>query len=552
MADPKWFDEEYYLTGKLAQLQSLDKQYKDWLVDDVKKAFSDAGLTAYEHFAQFGHSEWISPSADFDANYYIASKAAQLNEMAYGGRSNWTMQDVVDSFKAAGLSAWDHYAQYGFAEGVNPSESFDTDAYCAAKAADLNRQAYDGKTDWTVADVKAAFSAAGITALQHAAEFAETENINVPAATDKDAVQDVMDKGSAVLPGNIPTLSLEDAVAAAAAGNLPDVYTLEADGSGNISGAELSVAQARLVRDVVDGADNAKALTDVTYSLQDTLANLEDAPKSVLDSATGGKLIVDVYETVDAAKNIEFSTYDGAELTGDAANGYLSTEGIKGLAIAQLGGGNGADYLGTNTASSVLFGGSITEKGENGLYAESQDSITSNALNGTFDKVFVNSNGEGKQWISDTTLSLFQGANIFDIHGDASETIAVASTAKDVFLLQSGDGVNGKTEETNVAKLEIQHFRVGQDALMILNQGQSTDKIAESSADADILALLTEANGITMEFINGQRVTITINWSTLDGKWGGLNTTQSTTEITLQGVQGLENVDNVADFFSIA
>ena len=38
----------------------------------------------------------------------------------------------------------------------------------------------------------------------------------------------------------------------------------------------------------------------------------------------------------------------------------------------------------------------------------------------------------------------------------------------------------------------------------------------------------------------------------LDGKWDGLNTTQATTEITLQGVQGLENVDNVADFFSIA
>ena len=55
-----------------------------------------------------------------------------------------------------------------------------------------------------------------------------------------------------------------------------------------------------------------------------------------------------------------------------------------------------------------------------------------------------------------------------------------------------------------------------------------------------------------MKFVNGQSVTITIDWSTLDGKWDGLNTTQATTEITLQGVQGLENVDNVADFFSIA
>ena len=164
MADPKWFDEEYYLTGKLAQLKSLDAQYRDWKVDDVKKAFSDAGLTAYEHFTQFGHSEWISPSESFDANYYLASKALLLNEGFYGGRDTWTVQEVLASFKAAGLSAWDHYVQYGFAEGVNPSASMDTDAYCAAKAVELNRQSYDGKTDWTVADVKAAFSAAGITA----------------------------------------------------------------------------------------------------------------------------------------------------------------------------------------------------------------------------------------------------------------------------------------------------------------------------------------------------------------------------------------------------
>ena len=546
MADPKWFDEEYYLTGKVAQLKSLDAQYRDWKVDDVKKAFSDAGLTAYEHFTQFGHSEWISPSESFDANYYLASKALLLNEGFYGGRDTWTVQEVLASFKAAGLSAWDHYVQYGFAEGVNPSASMDTDAYCAAKAVELNKQAYDGKTDWTVADVKAAFSAAGITALQHAAEFAETENINVPAATDKDAVQDVMDKGSAVLPGDIPTLSLEDAVAAAVAGNLPDVYKLDESA---LNAGELSVADAGHIKDIVKGADNYKADAPFSYSytLADTLANLQNASASVFNSAKE-KLIVDTYETVKAADDL--GGVAKAELTGDATNGYLSTEGIKGLTIAQLGGGNGADYLGTNTASSVLFGGSITEKDENGLYAESQDSITSNALNEKFDKVFVNSNGEGKQWISDTTLSLFQGANIFDIHGNASGTTAVASTAKDVFLLQSGDGVNGKTAETNVAKLEIQHFKVGQDALMILNQGQSTDKIAESSAD--ILDQLTEANAITMKFVNGQSVTITIDWSTLDGKWDGLNTTQATTEITLQGVQGLENVDNVADFFSIA
>ena len=44
MADPKWFEEDYYLEQKLAQLQATDKSWANKDVDDVKSAFAAAGL----------------------------------------------------------------------------------------------------------------------------------------------------------------------------------------------------------------------------------------------------------------------------------------------------------------------------------------------------------------------------------------------------------------------------------------------------------------------------------------------------------------------------
>ena len=87
---------------------------------------------------------------------------------------------------------------------------------------------------------------------------------------------------------------------------------------------------------------------------------------------------------------------------------------------------------------------------------------------------------------------------------------------------------------------------------MIINQGTTASAAAESSIDK--LTLLTDTNGIKLTYDDTQNVTITIDWTTLEGTggWTGLDTTtQSTTTITLQGVQGLENVENVADFFQV-
>lgn len=71
MANPTWFDETFYLNGKLAQLDAVDhdgklNDGKGWSsVDDVKAALEAAGYEGdeglYQHFVDYGMDENISP-----------------------------------------------------------------------------------------------------------------------------------------------------------------------------------------------------------------------------------------------------------------------------------------------------------------------------------------------------------------------------------------------------------------------------------------------------------------------------------------------------------
>lgn len=104
--------------------------------------------------------------------------------LAAGGTAYATVADAQAAFE----SAWDfdpylHYLQYGSAEGINPSNAFDDSEYLASKLADLQADAATS-ADWagkTVDDVKAAFAAAGLSALGHYQAYGKDEGIAVTA-----------------------------------------------------------------------------------------------------------------------------------------------------------------------------------------------------------------------------------------------------------------------------------------------------------------------------------------------------------------------------------
>ncbi len=183
--NPAWFITNDYLASKLNQLQLTDPA-GNWTFFTLTAALEQAGLTPFEHFEQFGDAEGTSPNSYFNAAEYLQAKANQLNADGVTpppGASAWTAQLAHQAIDAAGLTTWSHFQQYGWAEGVNPSNSFDISDYLAAKAAE---------SGLTVEQVVEALKANNLDPITHYYEFGEAEGVVVtPVPADEQVTPDV-------------------------------------------------------------------------------------------------------------------------------------------------------------------------------------------------------------------------------------------------------------------------------------------------------------------------------------------------------------------------
>lgn len=168
MATPAFFNYETYMTNKLVQVQAADPS-AGWTMAKLMSVFAQNGFVgadgAYAHFVQFGAAEEVSPNADFNANEYYAAKAAQFYGVEPKTVTEFQIANIKQAIASNGMNAWTHYQQYGSAEGVNPSNAFDANAYLAAKALAMG----DG---WTVEKVADAIQANGMTVLGHYLAYA--------------------------------------------------------------------------------------------------------------------------------------------------------------------------------------------------------------------------------------------------------------------------------------------------------------------------------------------------------------------------------------------
>ena len=105
MANPTWFDYEFYMGAKLAQMQKADPA-GNWTTGKLVDAFAQNGFLgedgAYEHFVQFGANEDVAPNADFNASEYYAAKAAQF----YGVEPSAVTELQMDRFSASEPTCW--------------------------------------------------------------------------------------------------------------------------------------------------------------------------------------------------------------------------------------------------------------------------------------------------------------------------------------------------------------------------------------------------------------------------------------------------------------
>ncbi len=165
---PAWFIEVDYLNSKLQELNRVDPT-GGWNLVTLNRAIQDAGFTPLSHFQAFGSVERTSPNQFFDANQYLANKAAQLNSLL-GSDGSWDAERVALAIDQAGLTIWQHFQQHGWQENVNPSYSFDIAGYLQAKAEQMGNGA-------TPADVKAALIENGLDPITHFEEYGRAEGI---------------------------------------------------------------------------------------------------------------------------------------------------------------------------------------------------------------------------------------------------------------------------------------------------------------------------------------------------------------------------------------
>ena len=176
------FDKDYYLQAKLDALVASSET--EWVGKDAD--FLEAvlvnvyGLTPEDHYSQYGYAEGLAPNACFNAAEYSLAKATQL----FNAGLYMTIEDAQADYEAKWPGDdYQHYLQYGSAEGVNPSNAFDESSYyetkLAALQADADPATADEWADKTVDDVQAAFTAAGLTALGHYIAYGQDEGIAV-------------------------------------------------------------------------------------------------------------------------------------------------------------------------------------------------------------------------------------------------------------------------------------------------------------------------------------------------------------------------------------
>ena len=171
---PTWFDANFYMASKLAQMQATDPE-GNWTAETLKAAFAENGFTGtegiYAHYDKYSLAEETSPSQYLDADYYLAAKLEQMKKTD----PSYTMDQLLAAFKESGLTVGEHYDLYGSTEGINPSAAFDQAKYMADKLAQLQKTEPDA--GWTAAKVQEAFDEVGLTPLEHYLLYGKSEGL---------------------------------------------------------------------------------------------------------------------------------------------------------------------------------------------------------------------------------------------------------------------------------------------------------------------------------------------------------------------------------------
>ena len=194
-----FFDENYYLSTKLAQLQSAgerDQDGREYTFASLRKSIVQFSGTVREHYEQHGREEGLNPNQYFNETEYLSAKLRQMRSV--GEKDSEGREYTLDSLRAAldqsGLLPVEFYELFGSYETdaaghfVNPSNAFDVNAYFPARLlqAWLSGENVGGKsgTDVSMGDLLTAMARSCASPVTHYLKYGaqEVEGSGIPLA----------------------------------------------------------------------------------------------------------------------------------------------------------------------------------------------------------------------------------------------------------------------------------------------------------------------------------------------------------------------------------
>lgn len=506
------FNKSFYLNAKLAQLQANSETAADWAGKDV--AFLEArlqngfGLTAEQHYEQYGFQEGLAPNAFFNPAEYIRAKATAMFNDA--NNSYLTIDAAAQDFvNLWGGNVYNHYLQYGEAEGVNPSNSFDVSGYYEAKLAQL--QAAGNTEITTVEQVKASLDAAGLTALEHFIAYGQDEGITAPAVPEGERVNvDTSVVGQTFsLTASVDTLTgtkdddtFNANVVANPATGVADVETLTSldtidGGAGNdtlnyttVGGTALpaaTISNVETINVVSDGAatadvsgSNITGITTLNAKATNGAVDLDTKSNVTSINVTGTATTVDI----DDAGTGTAATADklaSVSVTGNTGVLTVDSDALTTLSLANTNQNATVSAAAATRALTVnvnaVTGGTIADAEATSLTvnAEGKESsgVTLNAAKATG----VTINADEKLTVADVNIA---AAKNLTVTGDSATTISATSTVTALESVNASASTGGLTITPTLGTGVAFTGGAGKDSVSL---GATTKAIAMGAGD---------------------------------------------------------------------
>lgn len=328
---PGWFDADVYFANKLAAMRATAPSYT---AARLSAAFAEAGFVGddglYRHFVLHGADEDVSPSALFDAEQYYAAKTASYYDR--GTVTKDEIQIVKHLIHEAGMNAWTHYVAFGADEGVDPSSSFDSQTYLAAKLAVIRQtNPYS-----TMEELVAAIRDASMTPLSHYLCHGKDEGFIL------DISQLAVTDPTIVLPDDLPTIELT--------GYKP--YTLlKAEFPAGTDQGQVMLKSVTTQKGLY-----VSGVTDLIVYLSGENVVLEaDTPYD--DAIFGTTMLSTVTITGDSSASLQVEGVRAETVNASALNGSLVISLSENHATTVIG-SQGNDFIETNGMADVITGGS--------------------------------------------------------------------------------------------------------------------------------------------------------------------------------------------------